>query len=294
MDTQLLTPSNPESFEQTTNLYPDVLPRSERVAKLAGIALQETANTHQHSEFVQEFIDQQRHQYKQDIEHGISEDWLHEGASGAIGAVDGVRVIIGKQTDDYFGKNEGGLYLRDINTVFLRRSGMGKAASFKGVAVGLAHGIRHEFNHAVLGRLPIFNEAVTEHIALVMKFGRPDIIYPYSRPGFRGGYVDERRLLHAVLNDGLKQVPAQLATKAYSDPAGVRGDAFKEFSKQVDEAWGEKHTLFRLSNLIRLYEDKFSQKPGLTELEVQKLAIQQVLAELRTSQKREAKQLVDK
>ncbi|MCA9324986.1 hypothetical protein KDA23_02895 [Candidatus Saccharibacteria bacterium] len=98
------------------------------------------------------------------------------------------------------------------------------------------HTFDHEACHAI-GGFPdiVWNEAITEHIALVMENGDPDIINPSLRQE-EGAYAGYRLIVANVLEmAGAPSMNQVLATYAESDSDGPAG---RHFVKTLAQAYG--------------------------------------------------------
>jgi hypothetical protein len=123
----------------------------------------------------------------------------------------------------------------------------------------------HEMNHSVVGRLAEngfdkkqwLNEAVTEHIARVMKDGLPSAVNPNSRTGTdKGEYETERKMLAAILDGGTEPIPVKLLTRLYSaqtEPA--KQEAEKRLKQASLKAYGVEDIFDRATEYIGKFAD---------------------------------------
>jgi hypothetical protein len=189
---------------------------------------------------VQAEIEAQKELYKDRLQQAVNDGWLHPNATEAIDKVDGVKVFVGDVFDTLM-QERGGYHERGSNEIVIASA----IDDYENMIIdepGLIENIRkhtdHELNHAVLGKLGArwLDEALTEHIAVSLDFGRPEIVDPSERPGGKGTYIHERKLLDLLLNEGRQKIPPNLATKAYSDKTSESAEVF---GAAVTEAWGE-------------------------------------------------------
>ena len=223
-------------------------------------------------------ITHEKDEYKEVVRKGAKEGWLHESAAQTVTKIDDTNVLVGDIFDTLL-EAVGGYSAADFKTVVIAPGvGSNPAQREKFLLSNVERYVRHEFNHAVLGSMPYrwLREALTEHIALATKYGRPDVVYPLSRPEDTYRYKSERSLLYVLLERGSKQIPASLATRAYSDPDGIEGDAYKEFVRQIDESWGAPNTLGRIQHRLQEYEALISEDQTLSRATVEARAVQKV------------------
>ncbi|HYF97129.1 MAG TPA: hypothetical protein VD947_03780 [Patescibacteria group bacterium] len=201
----------------------------------------ETVITHPE---VQGYIEQQKAEYKVAIAKGITQGWLHPDAESAIENVDSIKVQVGDLFDTRF-QDRGGYHTFGMNSVvaagvrFIPQDG-----DYRDIIGDLKWATKHELNHALLDQLDRknrwLNEAVTEHIAQAMVYGQPDIINPNSRRGnFSQTYSKERELLAVILSGGMEDVPAYLATRAYSEGSDSDAELIR-FIEAIDRAWAHE------------------------------------------------------
>jgi hypothetical protein len=215
----------------------------------------DTLGKQQQSEDVQEVIKIERDGYKDAVKRGVKENWLHRDAIRAVDKVDEVKVYVGDTFDTVL-EDKGGYCFIGGNFVVIRpANGETEDEREANFVDNVAHAAKHEFNHVALGDLPDtwLREAATEHIALVMEYGMPDVLHPDSRPINRGTYSSERILLYRLLEYGKIRIPVELVMRAYSDPQGTEGNAYKEFVRQLDKSWGKKDVLGTTQGMIDQY-----------------------------------------
>lgn len=189
---------------------------------------------------VQAEIEVQKELYKNRLQQAVNDGWLHADAEEAIDKVDDVKVFVGDVFDTLM-QERGGYHVRGSNEIVIASA----IDDYENMVIddpGLIENVRkhtgHELNHAVLGKLGArwLDEALTEHIAASLETGRPEIVDPAERPGPKGTYIHERKLLDLILNEGNEKIPCELATKAYSDKLPESAAAF---GTAVTDAWGE-------------------------------------------------------
>ncbi|HMH31140.1 MAG TPA: hypothetical protein VK534_01545 [Methylomirabilota bacterium] len=190
--------------------------------------------------------------YKSQVADAIKSGWLHEDAHQAIDKVDDVPVYIGdvfdtlmqERTAYYWGGRLSKIVIAGQIDPGLKQWNEGNVIN------NISWVLKHELNHAVLGNLGDrwLNEAVTEHIAQALSYdGKPEVIDPSER-GKRleigRFYTEERELLAAVMQNGQEnEVPAQLATLAYSAGQSSPCASYPDFHYAVDKLWSD-HEVF--------------------------------------------------
>lgn len=197
-------------------------------------------------------IETQKANYKRAIRQGVKKKWLHPDAAGAIELVDETKVFIG----DVFE-----LELTGVAGYHVQYTGELL------IADGRPDVIAHELNHACLGEYgdKWLNEAITEHIAQVMRHGKVWILWPEDRR-VRGSYVPERELLEIFLTGGEKVIPIQLLTRRYSARTSqALYDADVALEKAIIEAYGDPDILKRISNWVTYYEKQNYNRAELTD-----------------------------
>jgi hypothetical protein len=195
---------------------------------------------------VVEAIEYQKEGYAIDVLKGIGAGWLHEDADSAVMAVDGVTVYIGDVFDHTL-EDAGGYHERGKDHVVI--SGTSRGVFFlrpQMVVKNIDFAGKHEFNHAVLGRLDLIggrwmDEAVTEHIVQVFEHGQDDVMHPDKRDANRPQYAydAELKFMADVLSLGADPVRVQAATLAYSEK-GQRGNYKLYLANAINSSWAKK------------------------------------------------------
>lgn len=125
---------------------------------------------------------------------------------------------------------------------------------------------RHELNHAVLGSMwqdesehakyTWIDEAVTEHIAHVIKEGSADVIDPYergvdSKENSEETYLLKRSTLAAILTKGSHDIPISLVTRYYSAPRGQdKAESKQTLEAAFYDAYGAEDMIERVTEYL--------------------------------------------
>ena len=230
-----------------------------------------------------ELVERERAAYKLAIRRGIDEGWLHEDAKAAIEAVDNVRVLIGDAFDTIIAGRGGYHRTGSDYVVIAQGSGTNSASRRNELFFNVEHALLHEWNHAVLGDLgdTWLNEALTEHIARSIKFGKPDVVQPAAREDATGigSYKARRMLLDTVLTKGSRRVPVALATNLYSrdDSGKEREDG--EFYRVLRESWGKESVMSKVSRHVARLQKMYIER-GKSPMKAQELAARKARLDL--------------
>lgn len=169
---------------------------------------------------VQKQIHDYKQKYKDRFREGLSEGWGGERVHDAIARIEDIPVYIGDVFD--LGRKEAHAY---------HDSGSGV------VVVGTIQDRRlmfHELNHPSFRWGPRWrNEALTEHTALVLEDGEPDIMRPGARTVKGEHYYGEIQLYNYVLRGGQYKIPPSRAIKAFTGTPEDR----RELEADVDASW---------------------------------------------------------
>ncbi|HET7673684.1 MAG TPA: hypothetical protein VFK11_04200 [Candidatus Saccharimonadales bacterium] len=236
-------------------------------------------------------IESEREEYKEGIRRGIEEGWLHDDALFAIDQVDNIAVVIGDVFDTQL-KDRGGYHTRSTKFIVIGgATNLPAPGDYGSLYMNIKRTAKHEFNHAVLGEFGHrwINEALTEHIASVMKYGQLERVAPNSRRDpFPGAYNEERELLDYLLKQGSREVPVELATRAYSEypDEDVCYDREK-FIDAIDDAWSHlvpegTSAFIELSFHIESLEEKYVDE-GMPPIKAGSRAAKEVLDGLKES-----------
>lgn len=241
---------------------------------------------HQTSTMIQSEIARQKADYKTNLRDAIDDGWLDEQAAQAIDKVDDIQVYIGDIFDTLM-QERGGYHVPGTKFIVIGASSEPKKLNVITAQGQLWRVTKHELNHAVLGHLPYrwLNEAATEHIALSMKGGLPDVIDPYERQKqdhMLGIYIEERELVAHLLTKGRHEIPASLLTKTYS-----RGPSTYTLELALEEAWPEHASrrgptiLGRINTHIVGLQMKY-EASGMTVTEAQQKSVSKTLEHFKT------------
>ncbi len=226
-------------------------------------------------------IEIERLEYKAGIKKGVKDGWLHDDALGAVDKVDGIAVYVGDIFDMVM-QERGGYHVRGSNHIVVGGANTFsplKRAYRQSVKRGIKWATKHEFNHAVLGSLgqPWMDEALTEHIAQVIDNGDPEQMYPDRREHNRSMYTARRTLLADVLTKGRQEIPASLATRAYSETRDLQSPTRDAFLDAIEASWGhhKKRTHESSLTLINRHVSRLEKEykaQGKTTIQAQDLA----------------------
>lgn len=135
----------------------------------------------------------------------------------------------------------------------------------------------HEFNHALLGSFASrwLDEAITEHIALAMKYGYIGVLDPANRAVDSYVYSEERDLLALILQLGSDHVPLSRVLRAYS---GTLTDYYL-MKTSIDRSLGCDDSLSAISRRIEELEETAIRK-GQNKREAQCSALRTVRSDL--------------
>lgn len=230
---------------------------------------------------VVEKVELQRQQYKQAVTLGVSEGWLHPSATTAVDAVDDIKIYVGDMFETHF-QGADGYHRYGFQEVVVATVSKipGGEEDFESIVRPLKWTVKHELNHAILGRFEPrwLNEALTEHIAQVMDYGEPDDIDPDSRTynKYGGSYQYERSLLRTVLAEGKENIPVRMAMLAYSDKSTDKETA-KAFTDAVDRSWAHlvpegQSALENLNYYIDALEEQLMEDQGVGRISAGRMA----------------------
>lgn len=241
---------------------------------------------HQTAPAVQSEIYAQKARYKTSLRNAIDDGWLHEEAAQAIDKVDGTNVYIGDIFDTLM-QERGAYHLRGTSFVVIAGSSDPVKLNSTTAQRELWKNIGHELNHAVVGQLPYrwLDEAATEHIALSLKGGLPEIVDPHERQNrqhMKGTYVKERELLAHLLTNDKRTIPASLITRTYS-----AGHSVYTLELALEDAWPQ-HTprrgptmLGRINTHIVGLQMKYEAR-GITGREAEEKSVSKTLEHFKT------------
>lgn len=227
---------------------------------------------------LKEFIATEKRDYSQKVTELIDLGWLPEAARTKVETVDSTKVVLADLFDTIILNTADGYHVRGSDRIVISPGNKNKTASHvKKLQVTL----KHELNHATLGSFTDrwLDEAVTEHLAEVMRSGRPEVIEPMSRKWDKNVYVQERRLLNVLLKKGKSEINPRSVLHAYASPLAGGSPERNRLGKKLDESWGVENTLNWLSVRIgKLEQDKA--KSGKPFIQAQSEALHQVTLEL--------------
>ncbi|MEO6760996.1 MAG: hypothetical protein ABI220_01300 [Candidatus Saccharimonadales bacterium] len=210
------------------------------------------------SDRVKGCVEQTASMFNHGLNKGKSSGWVSQSAQ-----FDGASVYIGDvfRTD---AKGIGGRYGEEGTEDIIISQGVGKTEAERESAVieNIKDTLPHELVHYVVAMNSLdddadqepmsahwINEALAEHMALVIKDGWPLVISPDRRRDRligRGVYREERQLLETLLTRGKHQVSPKLAMRAFSGTPEEKS----EFHTALDAAWGVEHALEKINDYL--------------------------------------------
>jgi hypothetical protein len=171
---------------------------------------------------VQKQIHAHKQQYKGRLKEGLDEGWAGEKVHDAIAQVDDVPVYIGDKIDLNIQRSEG---YHDWGDNFIIVGDTQNSAVMS-----------HELNHPFFKWGPRWrNEALTQHTALILEHGEPDVMFPNSRKVRDSHYADEILLYNYVLRGGQHAIPPSRAIKAFTGTSEDR----RGLEADVDASWSD-------------------------------------------------------
>lgn len=222
----------------------------------------DTLARQQTSPEIQEIIAETEVKYIRRVEEGVAQGWIGKHAKVAIKKIAKMQVYVGDIFDTVL-CGWGGYHVPGTNDVVIAQGhGTDIEHQIGSFRKSIFHAMFHEIDHTILEndeteadkplRSRWIMEALTEHIALALKYGHPEAITTVGREGKVGAYVYERNLLADFLSYGKIPVNPALATKAYS---GDEQDKAR-FYEALDKAWGPG-ALQAMNERINIYEKQF-------------------------------------
>jgi hypothetical protein len=193
----------------------------------------------QHDPAIRAEVAVQRERFRERFLGGVEEGWLHPDAASAIDMIDGTKVYIGDVFQTWLAGTRGEHLSGRGEIIIAGADAIPVPGVYEATRLLIKRIGRHELMH-VMGKLGVrwLNEATTEHSAQVLEHGELEELDPDNRPeDDEPIYVDERKLLRYVLQEGRERIPVELATLAYTEHHLASKDAFYKFRDAVDRAW---------------------------------------------------------
>jgi hypothetical protein len=201
-------------------------------------------------------------QYVDNVYKGIAADWISADAYGVRKTVPQTQVEI---TDYWATHRRGitGLYHRDRPRIEIPQGlGHSRQERYQHLVRQMDHAFDHEQNHSEFGaKLPDwlewFDEGMSEHVRLAMRFGQPEVLNPGARERHDvGGYRGFRSLIYFATECAPGgYIEPKYVTKGFTSRS-LESKDWQAMERQFNEKWGVEDFLRPVSSRVAAYRHR--------------------------------------